>query len=312
MHYDSRRTFLKNTTFAALGTSLLSHIASTENTETKSTELSCDPTTLDLYGQGPFYTDNPPILIDGILANESEPGERMIITGRVRNLECNEFLPNTIIDIWHADDAGAYDNSGFKLRGITTSNTQGFYSFETIKPGKYLNGSQFRPSHIHFKITPPGFPVLTTQLYFEGDSSIPTDAAASKTSGPYDASNRIIPLNINADGILEGTWDIVVDGDGIVSTNDIHIDKGIIYNTSPNPFNDSVDISYSVYKKSEVGLLVFDSTGQEVAVLESKSMVAGKYLATWQPGPYVSAGIYYIVLKVNDLQIHHLKIVKKD
>ena len=103
-------------------------------------------------------------------------GTRLIISGQVYNLECSEIIPNAEIDIWHANDSGSYDNYGFNLRGKTYSNAQGFYIFETIKPGLYLNGSTYRPSHIHFKITPPGFNTLITQLYFEGDPYIPTDA----------------------------------------------------------------------------------------------------------------------------------------
>ena len=54
-----------------------------------------------------------------------------------------------------------------------------------------------------------------TQLYFQGDPHIPTDAAASITSGSFDATNRIIPLISNSNGELEGTWDIIIDGDRV-------------------------------------------------------------------------------------------------
>ena len=36
---------------------------------------------------------------------------------------------NTEIDIWHANDAGEYDNIGYNLRGKTITNSQGFYVF---------------------------------------------------------------------------------------------------------------------------------------------------------------------------------------
>lgn len=311
MSKDSRRSFLKNTAFLAVGAGL-GPTTKLIDDSTKVEDLSCEPTTLDYYGQGPFYTSGPPILgDDNNLAATNEPGERIIITGRVRNLDCSQFLPDTIIDIWHADDAGTYDNDGYNLRGITKSNAQGFYTFETIKPGKYLNGSKYRPSHIHFKITPPGFPELITQLYFQGDTSIPEDAAASLDSGTFDASSRIIALSTNANGVLEGNWDIVVDGLGVVGTNDIHTDKGILYSVQPNPFVDSVNIHYSIYNRANVGLLVFDNKGQQVATLESQSMPAGKYHSTWQPDAANPAGYYYVILKVNDLQIHYLKVLKQ-
>lgn len=236
----------------------------------------------------------------------------MIISGRIFNLDCSEYIPNTIVDVWHANHEGEYDNNDYNLRGYTTSNEQGFYLFETIKPGKYLNGSTFRPSHIHYKVTPPGFPELTTQLYFEGDDSIPGDAAASITTGTFDATNRIIPLIENTDGIMEGTFDIVINGEGLnVGVQDIHLDKGMVYSCSPNPFDQSVEIYYGVFKRSKVGLVVYNMAGQEVAVLEDEIKSPEKYYATWQPPLELESGHYFIALKINDLQVHYLKVIKK-
>lgn len=309
----NRRQFLKNTSLAALGISLTPVVAKASKPKNIDNKLPimCDETTLDLYGEGPFYTENPPTIVNNKLADEAEAGTKMIISGRVLNLDCSELIPNTIIDVWHADDAGDYDNVGYNLRGVTTSNSQGFYIFETIKPGKYLNGNQFRPSHIHFRITPPGFDLLTTQLYFEGDSDIPSDAAASVTSGQYDATHRIIPLTENADGKLEGTWDIIINGNGVTSVNDLHLNKGMIYKVSPNPFSNQVVINYGVFRTSKVSLLVFDLEGRLVANLEEKTLTAEKYEAVWSPDNSLPNGHYFIVLKINDLQVHYLKVIRQ-
>jgi protocatechuate 3,4-dioxygenase beta subunit len=307
---ENRRSFLINTALGAVGLGLTSKIVSTSKNEVEDISM-CEPTTLDYYGQGPFYTDNPPMIEGNILADENEPGTRMIISGRILNLDCNQFIPNTIVDVWHANDAGQYDNQGFTLRGFTTTNDQGFYLFETVMPGKYLNGNSFRPSHIHYKITPPGFSTLTTQLYFEGDTSISNDAAASIESGTYDASNRIISLTENSEGALEGTFDIMINGNGIaVGTNDLHLGKGIVYKVSPNPFQDRVEIEYGVFKKAKVGLVVYDMAGRQIAILEDKILSPDKYISIWEPENSLPAGHYYVALKVNDLQIHYLKLFK--
>jgi protocatechuate 3,4-dioxygenase beta subunit len=308
-----RRQFLKNASLAAFALGISPQTSHREDLDKleKNPSIECDKTTLDFYGEGPFYTDNPPIIENSQLADVSEPGERMIISGRVFNLDCSEFIPDAIIDIWHADTSGAYDNVGYKLRGKTTSNSQGFYMFETIKPGKYLNGSDFRPSHIHFKITPPGFNVLTTQLYFEGDPDLGDDAASSITSGTFDASHRIISLSKNNDGKLEGTWDIVVEGEGLTGLNDIHIDKGILYKANPNPFSDRLIIKYGVFRRSKVSLFVYDRMGRQVAKLEENTLLAEKYEAIWEPDHRLPNGHYFIALKINDLQVHYLKVVRQ-
>jgi protocatechuate 3,4-dioxygenase beta subunit len=307
----NRRQFLRNSALSLLGLSALplSIKAASKKQTAADRLLDCDQTTQDYYGEGPFYTINPPSIANNQLAPSNEPGTKLIISGRVFNLDCSAVIPNAVVDIWHADDAGTYDNSGYHLRGQTQTNNQGFYIFETIKPGRYLNGPTYRPSHIHFKITPPSFSTLTTQLYFQGDPYIANDAAASITTGAYDASDRIIPLTTNA-GTLEGTWDIVISGNGIpTGTSNIHIDKGIIYSASPNPYSDSVRIHYGIFKESEVSIMVYDVAGRLVANLEESKLSPDKYEAFWAPDQALPNGHYFVALKVNALQVHYLKIV---
>jgi len=313
---DNRRQFLKNTSLSLLSVAVFPTILKSDNSTVslskKNSVVDCDESTEDLYGQGPFYTANAPSIQNNQLADISEAGTRIIISGLAYNLECSEVIPNTEIDIWHANDAGGYDNIGYNLRGKTTTNSQGFYVFESIKPGLYLNGATFRPSHIHFKITPPGFNTLITQLYFQGDPYIPTDAAASITSGAFDATNRIIPLVSNSNGDLEGTWDIVIDGDGVpVGTNNIHLDKGIIYSASPNPFTDHIEINYGVFQKAKVGISVYDIRGQIVATLDEKILDPEKYSVSWKPHVNLPKGHYFISIMINDLQVHYIKVIRQ-
>ena len=309
---DSRRQFLRNTSLAALSLGILPSIAKTTEPLKSNSVILCDQSTEDAYGQGPFYTANAPSIQNDMLASSNEVGTRIILSGQVLNLSCSEVIPNTEIDIWHANDAGEYDNSGYNLRGKSTSNPQGFYVFETIKPGLYLNGPTYRPSHFHFKITPPNFPSLITQLYFAGDPYIPNDAAASITSGTFDARNRIIPLTTNANGVLEGNWDIVINGDGTtLGANNIHLDKGIIYSISPNPFNDIVTIKYGVFKQAKVSIFIYDIEGKIVAELNKKQLNPQKYEVIWEPNYNLPKGHYFIALKINDLQVHYMKVIRQ-
>ncbi len=307
----NRRQFLRNTSLAALSAALIPRTGSARSQERDLT-VDCNATTLDFYGQGPFYTPNAPDLNEvAQLADMDEPGERIIISGLVRNLDCSQIIPDAEIDIWHANDAGQYDNDGYNLRGKVYSNEQGFYLFETILPGKYLNGASFRPRHIHFRVTPPGFDTLITQLYFEGDTDIPGDAAASIDSGTYDATERTIALSENAEGKMEGTWDIMIEGDGINSVEDLHLERGMIYSVGPNPFRDQVEIRYGVFQRAHIRLDVYDLAGRLVATLEERELSPAKYTATWEPAAYLADGHYWVTLKVNDLQVHYLKLLKQ-
>ena len=144
---DNRRQFLKNTSLSLLSVvafpTILKPAISRVSLGEKNLIDTCDQSTEDAYGQGPFYTANAPTILNNQLADVNESGTRIIISGQVYNLECSEVIPNTEIDIWHANDAGEYDNIGYNLRGKTTTNSQGFYVFESIKPGLYLNGATF-------------------------------------------------------------------------------------------------------------------------------------------------------------------------
>ena len=120
---NSRRNFLKNTSLSLLSFTALSGISkmglSKDLSNNEESILDCQQSTEDAYGQGPFYTSNAPTILNNQLADGNEAGTRIIISGQVYNLVCSEVIPNTEIDIWHANDAGEYDNVGYNLRGKT-------------------------------------------------------------------------------------------------------------------------------------------------------------------------------------------------
>jgi len=116
---------------------------------------------------GPYYKPGAPEKQN--LVPDGAPGIRLHVSGKVMMHGSCELLPGTLLDIWQANDAGAYDAVNFDFRGTTHADAEGNYSFDTVIPGHYLNGAQYRPAHIHVKVSIPGTVPLTTQLYFEGD-----------------------------------------------------------------------------------------------------------------------------------------------
>ena len=49
---------------------------------------------------------------------EGETGEILYITGTVYANDCETPLPNAIVDIWHASEAGAYNDVKTGLRSL--------------------------------------------------------------------------------------------------------------------------------------------------------------------------------------------------
>lgn len=125
----------------------------------------CAPATHDNI-EGPFYKEGAPNR--SVLASPKDKGMPLVIAGAVQTLRC-EPLEKAEIDIWQADATGAYDNDGYRFRGALLTDAKGRFHLRTIVPGRYLNGSTYRPAHIHVKVRARGHEELTTQLYFSDD-----------------------------------------------------------------------------------------------------------------------------------------------
>ncbi|QNF33329.1 intradiol ring-cleavage dioxygenase [Adhaeribacter swui] len=113
--------------------------------------------------EGPYFKPQSPER--STLLETGVAGTKLILTGQVLNTNCQP-VAKALLDWWHADDAGQYDNNGFKLRGHQYTDKQGNFRLETIVPGLYPG----RTRHLHVKVQAPGQTVLTTQLYFPGEA----------------------------------------------------------------------------------------------------------------------------------------------
>lgn len=120
-----------------------------------------DPPTLP-ETEGPFYRPRTPERFD--LTEADGKGRPVELTGYVLTRGCRP-VERALVDLWHADEAGAYDNRGFRYRGHVYTDAQGRYRFRTILPGLYPG----RTRHYHVKVLAPGQRLLTTQLYFPGE-----------------------------------------------------------------------------------------------------------------------------------------------
>lgn len=112
--------------------------------------------------EGPFYTPRSPQRSD--LREQGVKGQPVELAGVVLTRSCRP-VAGALVDLWHADAQGEYDNKGFRYRGHVFADGEGRFRFLTIKPALYPG----RTRHYHVKVQAPNRPVLTTQLYFPGE-----------------------------------------------------------------------------------------------------------------------------------------------
>ncbi|MDQ4130953.1 MAG: intradiol ring-cleavage dioxygenase [Actinomycetota bacterium] len=109
--------------------------------------------------EGPYFKpDSPPRTS---FLGDVSGGTRFLLAGSVLTTSCQP-VPAALLDVWHADPDGNYDNIGYRLRGHFFSDADGRFVLETVMPGLYPG----RTRHFHVKVQAPNAPVLTTQLYF--------------------------------------------------------------------------------------------------------------------------------------------------
>jgi protocatechuate 3,4-dioxygenase beta subunit len=131
--------------------------------------------------EGPYYRAGAPLR--STLVEPGMPGTRLLVTGRVLSSHdgCAP-LAGARLDFWQADATGEYDNTGYALRGVFLTDSNGIYRLGTILPGRYSKGDICRPRHLHVKVRARGHASLTTQLYFKGD--------------PYNAGDKFIHASL--------------------------------------------------------------------------------------------------------------------
>jgi len=143
---------------------------------------------------GPYYLEGAPFIEEGRLASKGEAGDRLVVSGIVRDVE-GKPLSGAVLDFWQADARGRYSNFNpgppeMNLRGRIRSGKDGSYELHTVKPGAYtiphngptgrllqaLGRHPWRPAHIHLKASCQGYRTLTTQFYLGDSDYLDSDA----------------------------------------------------------------------------------------------------------------------------------------
>lgn len=144
---------------------------------------------------GPFHVANAPVRAMGANISLDGKGESCLFEGRVLDLEGNP-VEGATVDVWSDNAEGFYDVQQPRIqpkwnnRGRFVTGADGAYAFRGIRPVSYpipddgpvgqmlghLGRHPYRPAHMHYLVTAPGFQKLVTHTFVFGDDYLISDA----------------------------------------------------------------------------------------------------------------------------------------
>ncbi|MCI5074024.1 intradiol ring-cleavage dioxygenase [Oricola sp.] len=144
---------------------------------------------------GPFHVANAPFREMGDNICLDGKGEPCLFEGSVVDLDGNA-ITGACVDVWSDNAEGYYDvqqpgiQPKWNNRGRFLTGEDGRYVFKGIKPISYpipddgpvgkmleaLGRHPYRPAHMHFLVTAPGYQRLVTHTFVEDDPYLESDA----------------------------------------------------------------------------------------------------------------------------------------
>jgi hydroxyquinol 1,2-dioxygenase len=144
---------------------------------------------------GPFFVQNAPVFPNGADISGGLPGELLFVEATISAAD-GAKLPGAVVDVWQSDDDGFYD---VQRPDLATAALRGQFRadaasakiwFRTIQPAAYpipydgpvgdmlraTNRHPWRPAHVHFMISAPGYETLVTHVFSAGDEYLDSDA----------------------------------------------------------------------------------------------------------------------------------------
>ena len=162
-------------------------------------------------------------LFSNILVSEQTAGERIRIEGRVRDGEGHP-IEDAMIEIWQANSYGRYNHPldeqdkpldpQFRGHGRASTDINGYYWFETIKPGSVPGpGDIAQAPHINVIVFARGMlSHAFTRIYFEDETANQSDPVlmSIKDQGHR---NTLLARRKAAEGVLTYRFDIHFQGE---------------------------------------------------------------------------------------------------
>ena len=177
---------------------------------------------------GPFHVSGAPEREAGANISLDGKGESCLFEGRVVDTN-GDPIAGARVDVWSDNADGFYDvqqpgiQPKWNNRGVFTSDKEGRYAFRGIKPVSYpipddgpvgkmlqaLGRHPYRPAHMHFIVTAPGYDPLVTHTFSGDDEYIASDAVFGVKEtliAPFEKSNAETIWRSEFDFVLVRTF----------------------------------------------------------------------------------------------------------
>lgn len=149
------------------------------------------------------------------IASDSEPGERLEISGTIYRIDGKTPAPDVILYVYHTDANGYYSpapgatgaaRTHGHLRGWLRTNSQGAYRFTSIRPASYPASRE--PGHMHPVIEEPGKNAYYIDDFMFDDDPHLTPERRERLENR--GGSGIVRLTRNSDSVWTGRRDIIL------------------------------------------------------------------------------------------------------
>jgi hydroxyquinol 1,2-dioxygenase len=142
---------------------------------------------------GPFHVSGAPPLEMGGDMKRDFSGPVLLAEGVIRDTD-GKPIAGASLDIWQTAPNGLYasqdeEQDKFSFHGLMTVGEDGRYAFTTVKPVEYTVPTDgpvgdilracgrhpWRPSHLHYIVTAPGYKSLVTEIFPDDDPYLDQD-----------------------------------------------------------------------------------------------------------------------------------------
>ena len=173
---------------------------------------------------GPFHVAGAPASAHGADISGGLPGAPLLVEGAVTSA-IGDALAGASVEVWSADDRGFYDvqypgREAPALRATFMTNAGGRFHFWTVMPAPYpipddgpvgdllaaTGRHPYRPAHVHFMITAPGYERLVTHIFAEDSPYLDCDAVFGVKSSLVESYALMQPGTALDGRVLDRPW----------------------------------------------------------------------------------------------------------